>query len=281
MPSHMAYRPGRKMKHLDQRFLARYALPAVAVAAALLVNRLLGLSHEIPFTLFFAAVLLSAWYGGVGPALNAVVLSILAVYSFFVPSRPNPNMGENILLRSLRFVLVSGLLIWLTESRRRAEAALRDEIRQRSLADEALHAEKERLDSLTDSLPVMLYGLDAHGRVCLWNREIERVTGYSRKEILGKTRVLRPPLSRPPGPRAGLGGGHLWHLPGPGVYDYQRRWRHADVRLDEPLGAHPDPGPVGVGDRVRHHRPQAGRGGAAGQRGAIPRHVRERWGRHR
>ena len=30
-----------------------------------------------------------------------------------------------------------------------------------------------------------------------------------------------------------------------------------------------------------HHRPQAGRGGAAGERGAVPRHVRERGRRHR
>ncbi len=34
----------------------------------------------------------------------------------------------------------------------------------------------------------MLYGLDVQGRVCLWNREIERVTGYSREEIFGKSR---------------------------------------------------------------------------------------------
>jgi PAS domain-containing protein len=114
------------MMHLAQRFLARYALPAVAVAAAVLVTRLLGPSRDIPFTLFIVAVLLSAWYGGLGPALTAVALSLLAVHSFFVPHESNPDMGVSLLSRSVRFVLVSGLLIWLTESRRRAEEALRE-----------------------------------------------------------------------------------------------------------------------------------------------------------
>ena len=54
--------------HPAQRSLARKALPAVAVAAAVLVTRLLGPSGDIPFTLFLAAVFLSAWYGGLGPA---------------------------------------------------------------------------------------------------------------------------------------------------------------------------------------------------------------------
>ena len=126
MPSRRAYRPGRKMIHPAQRFLARNALPAVAVAAAVLEARLLGPSRDIPFTLFFAAVLLGAWYGGLGPALTAVALSLLAVYSFFVPHESNLDMGINLLSRSVRFVLVSGLLIWITESRRRAEEALRE-----------------------------------------------------------------------------------------------------------------------------------------------------------
>ena len=76
----------------------------------------------------------------------------------------------------------------LIEELTRTNEALRDEIRRRSLAEEALRAEKERLDTLLDSLPVMLYGLDAQGRACLWNREIERITGYPREVILGKSR---------------------------------------------------------------------------------------------
>ena len=35
----------------------------------------------------------------------------------------------------------------------------------------------------------MVYGLDADGRFCLWNRECVRVLGYTREEVLGLTRL--------------------------------------------------------------------------------------------
>jgi hypothetical protein len=55
MPCRTGYRLGRKVMHRAQRF-PRFALPAVAVAASVLVTRLVGPSHDIPFTLFTAAV---------------------------------------------------------------------------------------------------------------------------------------------------------------------------------------------------------------------------------
>jgi PAS domain S-box-containing protein len=44
------------------------------------------------------------------------------------------------------------------------------------------------LTALLDHLPAMVYGLDAAGRFCLWNRECERVLGYRSREVLGQTR---------------------------------------------------------------------------------------------
>ena len=35
----------------------------------------------------------------------------------------------------------------------------------------------------------MVYGLNAEGRFCLWNRECERVLGYAKADILGRTRL--------------------------------------------------------------------------------------------
>ncbi len=44
------------------------------------------------------------------------------------------------------------------------------------------------LDMLLEHLPAMVYGLNADGRFCLWNRECERVLGYAKEVILGRTR---------------------------------------------------------------------------------------------
>jgi PAS domain S-box-containing protein len=49
--------------------------------------------------------------------------------------------------------------------------------------------EARRFALLLDLLPAMLYGLDGEGRMCLWNRECERVLGYSKEQVLGRTRL--------------------------------------------------------------------------------------------
>ena len=70
---------------------------------------------------------------------------------------------------------------------------------------------------------------------------------------------------------------------------YQIEYRVPAARRRIPEHANPrraDPGQRRqhrqmVRDLHRHHRPEAGRGGAARERGAVPRHVRERGRRHR
>ncbi len=68
---------------------------------------------------------------------------------------------------------------------RRGLAELTRSTEERRRADDALREEKNRLAVMLDYLPVMIYGLDAGGRFCLWNRECERVLGYRREEVFG------------------------------------------------------------------------------------------------
>ena len=56
-------------------------------------------------------------------------------------------------------------------------------------AEQFLREERNRLITLLDHLPAMVYGLDPEGRFCLWNRECERVLGYGKGEVLGRTRL--------------------------------------------------------------------------------------------
>jgi PAS domain S-box-containing protein len=72
---------------------------------------------------------------------------------------------------------------------RRNVAELRLLTEERSRAEFALRQERNQLTVLLDHLPVMVYGLDGQGRFCLWNRECERVLGYRREEVLGRTRL--------------------------------------------------------------------------------------------
>ncbi len=54
---------------------------------------------------------------------------------------------------------------------------------ERKKADEALHREKTISDTTIESLPGVFYLFDSHGRFLKWNKNFERVSGYSAEEL--------------------------------------------------------------------------------------------------
>ncbi len=105
--------------------LLRYAISITAVGIAL------GLALLIPwradpshFTLFFAAVMLSAWYGGLGTGLVATVLSALALDYYFIAPLHSIELDLHAFLRLAVFLIVAILTSYLTTARKRAEEAL-------------------------------------------------------------------------------------------------------------------------------------------------------------
>lgn len=66
----------------------QYAAPVLAVVSALFFSHLAALHLEsAPVSLFLCAVMISAWFGGVGPGLLATVLAALAFYNSFLGGR--------------------------------------------------------------------------------------------------------------------------------------------------------------------------------------------------
>jgi hypothetical protein len=66
------------MKHTSP--LLRYGVAVLAVGLAFLVKLLLDplIVQETPFVLIFGAIMISAWYGGLGPGLLATFAAGLA-----------------------------------------------------------------------------------------------------------------------------------------------------------------------------------------------------------
>jgi two-component system, cell cycle sensor histidine kinase and response regulator CckA len=58
------------------------------------------------------------------------------------------------------------------------------EITDRIRVQEELHASEERLRKVIDHMPVMVHAHDEQGNYIYWNRECERVTGYTAREML-------------------------------------------------------------------------------------------------
>ena len=106
----------------------RYGLAVVLTGVALLLSTSLSLwIQESPFSLFLAAVAVSAWYGGLGPGLLATILGGLCCATFFLPPFASPTIATitsavRLVLFLLVAILISSLSATLREARHRAEA---------------------------------------------------------------------------------------------------------------------------------------------------------------
>src|SRR5262245_16449448 len=77
------------MRSTSDSVLLRYGSAVVSIAVATWARILLDpvLGDQFPYTTLFFAVLLTAWYGGFGSALAAVVLGAVSSAYFLIPPR--------------------------------------------------------------------------------------------------------------------------------------------------------------------------------------------------
>jgi C4-dicarboxylate-specific signal transduction histidine kinase len=151
----------------------RYGLAILAVASALVITQSLK-PTVFPTPLFFAAVVISTWFGGTGPGITAIILATLVLDFFFV----SPVRGFAVRAADLpymaQFVLPALLSGWFTKKRKEAETALKEardhldakvqdrtaqlrrtneqlesEIAERKRAEEAVHKTQADLAHLT------------------------------------------------------------------------------------------------------------------------------------
>jgi diguanylate cyclase (GGDEF)-like protein/PAS domain S-box-containing protein len=170
--------------------LGRYTVAMLTVTLALLLK--LSSDHLIgegpPLLLFFAAVTISAWYGGRNPGLFAITLSALICSIFFfhpigsfVVLRPNDRF------RLVVFILEGGLTSHLMEMLHAARQRANQKMRERDQARESLRVTEERYRVLVDGVKdYAIFMLSPDGRIESWNSGAERITGYREQEILGR-----------------------------------------------------------------------------------------------
>src|ERR1700686_3967126 len=98
-----------------------YGVAVLLVTSTMIISQWLTPHIGFPGTLFLCAVMLSAWFGGVGPGLLATTLSALAFhYSFLHPTNllgPQPREMPRLFM-----YIVSNLLVGLLSAAQRSAA---------------------------------------------------------------------------------------------------------------------------------------------------------------
>lgn len=141
----------------------RVYLAAVGLVSAFLLLRSIFnpvLGESVPYLQFFPAVMIAAWYGGVGPGLLATFLSALLADFLFLSPRYSLGLSDAGQALSMAFFVaigatISGLCEALHSSRRQAEDAaleLRQLLQERETILLALEQERKRLEALSEQV---------------------------------------------------------------------------------------------------------------------------------
>ena len=163
--------------------LASYAVTLLAVGSALLLTLLLQpLLKPTIFLLFFPAVSVSAWYGGMKAGLIATALSTLAVSLFFL--EPVFSLFVDNLKSIVRlglFMLVTILISLLTSELRTAKQHL-----QMSL--QKLEVSEAKFRRLVDSNIIGVIVANMDGAIAEANDAFLTMVGYSQEDLLAGLR---------------------------------------------------------------------------------------------
>ena len=167
----------------------RYGVAALAVGVTLGLKLLLDpwITDQSPFLLLAGAVVVGAWFGGLGPGLLATALGAFGANYFFLPPEgafTGPGVAFlPLLLFTLQGLLISSLIEALRSARKRAESSVL-EVRSHQ---ESLRESEERFRLLVQGVEdYAIFMLDPEGRINSWNEGAERIYAYGAKEILGK-----------------------------------------------------------------------------------------------
>jgi PAS domain S-box-containing protein len=164
--------------------LLRYGVAVLVVGVALGIKLLLDpvITQDVPFLLLLGAVMVSAWYGGLGPGLLTVVLAGLATdFLFLRPQDPFAPGAIPLLVFFVEGTLVCLLTEALRTARRRAEASKAEAERDH----ERLRRSEEHFRSLVEGMREhAIFTLDPQGRVANW--DAEHLTGYTADEVVGE-----------------------------------------------------------------------------------------------
>ncbi|WP_196527728.1 PAS domain S-box protein [Nostoc commune] len=160
-------------------WLITYSVMILAVIAALLLTRLLlPVFDPSVFTLFYAAVAISAWYGGMRLGVLAIALSVtFALYFLIEPVYSFDFLSLNVLVRLTSFSVVSFLITALSSelrtARRKAEISLK-----------LLQNSEMRFSRLAESNIIGVIVTDMNnGSIIEANDAFLKMVGYTREDF--------------------------------------------------------------------------------------------------
>jgi signal transduction histidine kinase/ActR/RegA family two-component response regulator len=177
-----------------------YVIAMLAASGAVLVRWALEpwVGTSVPLAPLFAAVAITIWFGGTGPAILTTTFGYLTCYVVFVLPQGDPVLGPRNLTRLAMYLTSCAVLVGFGEAMRRTQRRLIEEqanaeesTRLARDAEERARARTAELTALTESVPAAVW--IAHDREC------RLITGNSTAhEIMRISTGINHSLTAPP-----------------------------------------------------------------------------------
>ena len=197
--------------------VSRYAFALLSVVAAFACVSLLGhvLQAAPPVSLFLFAIIFVAWFAGLGPALAAALLSVLAFGYFYLLPINSLTLASRDLPRIALFGVAAVFVASVSAAQKRTAASFRrarDQLQDavedlKTLNDQLLRENAERkaaeqktrqaereLQATIDMIPAMVARYRHDGSYDFVNRTWQDYTGLSHESVRGgpRARIIHP-----------------------------------------------------------------------------------------
>src|SRR5580765_5971716 len=150
-----------------------------------------------PFVLFFAAVLVTSLFAGVGPGVCALLISLpLAVYMFVTRAGYPPFQAA---FQALLFAVDGTIVVYLTFLMKKWRLAVRNANQQLRGANGEIRRSMARTREIIELAPDAFLQADLKAQFTDVNQAACRLLGYDRDELIGKKTIvdLIPPEDVP------------------------------------------------------------------------------------
>jgi PAS domain S-box-containing protein len=168
------------MRNSEPEF--RYTLAILAAVVALILRQLLTPLFGIhnPYHTAWLAVVFSAWYCGLGPAIVTTLITGMGIWYWFLwPLNSFAIQDRSQVFGLLGFLAFSSAIIVLGESNRRGFSA------------------RSMLAAIVESSEDAVISKNFDGFIISWNKGAERLFGYTADETVGKhVTLIIPPEHR-------------------------------------------------------------------------------------
>jgi len=176
---------GNPMPGLPRRTISNYLVAIALVGIALILTANSEFADQAPLALFFAAIVVTTWFGGRNPGILAVVLSVLTADYFILPPKYSFGFSAEVIFPLATFTALTLLTVWLLSSRRQIERSLESTV--------------DRYQLLFENNPVPMWVYDLEDlRFLAVNNAATVYYGFTVREFLSMTiKDIRPPEEIP------------------------------------------------------------------------------------